>query len=111
MSTTLDTILEELEEALGQERQALIQFDAAAVEAAAGRKAEIADRLQQCLDCAPVKDAPVVFRTLARIRWTAEANRALLNDASNLLSSVRAMPSNNHGTYDRRARVSSGMAR
>ncbi|MEM6990440.1 MAG: hypothetical protein AAF721_08085 [Myxococcota bacterium] len=107
MSETLATIVAELDDALAEERGALMRFDANAVEAAATRKAALAERLATALEGA-ADEGPgaraAMLRTLSRVRWTAEANRALLNDASELLSSVRSMPTAT-GTYDRRACV------
>ncbi len=105
MSTALETIVGELEAALADERTALMRFDAAAIEAIGERKAKLAERLAQTLDEADAHDPrgrAAMLRTLSRVRWTAEANRALLADASELLSSVRAMPTGK-GTYERRA--------
>ncbi|MBL4683918.1 MAG: hypothetical protein JKY37_04970 [Nannocystaceae bacterium] len=107
MNEALESVLAELDEALADERAALMRLDTSGVEACTDRKAVLADRLgtmmKEADSQAPGK-RPQLLRMLSRIRWTAEANRALLADASELLSSVRAMPIAK-GTYNRRACV------
>lgn len=107
MIAVLQAILDELSAVLDDERLALTRLDAAAVEALTGRKSALADRLADALklaDDASPAEKTQMLRAVSRVRWAAEANRALLTDAGDLLASVRAMPSG-AGVYDRRSCV------
>ena len=106
MTETLPTLLTALHAVLDEERAALVRFDSHGVELAADKKAELAGRLQQALadaDRQPARERSDLLRALSKIRWAAEANRALLADAADMLASVRVVPTANKGTYDRRA--------
>ena len=106
MTETLDDLLANLHAVLDEERAALVRFDSQGVERAADSKAELAVRLQQALAEAegrPARERTDLLRALSKIRWAAEANRALLADAADMLASVRVVPTANKGIYNRRA--------
>ena len=105
MTETLHDLLANLHTVLDQERAALVRFDSQGVERAAEEKAELAVRLQQALaeaDRQPARERTDLLRALSKIRWAAEANRALLADAADMLAAVRVVPIAKKGTYDRR---------
>lgn len=106
MTETLDDLLANLHAVLDEERAALVRFDSQGVERAAEDKAKLAVRLQQALADAegrPARERADLLRALSKIRWAAEANRALLADAADMLASVRVVPTANKGIYNRRA--------
>jgi len=105
MTNTLNDLLATLHAVLDEERAALVRFDSDGIERTAGKKAELALLLQQALseaDERPASERTDLLRALSKIRWAAEANRALLADAAEMLASVRVIPTAKKGTYDRR---------
>jgi hypothetical protein len=106
-----------LEETLRRERAAIGRLDAAAIDAIAEEKARLTAELGPALAALEGASARFVSmhreqlreevrRLAARLVATAEANRALLDDAIDLIASARGLKTTqDSGAYDNRARV------
>jgi hypothetical protein len=105
-----------LEETLRRERAAIARLDPAAIDAIAEEKTRLTAELGPAL--AALEGASSRFvgmhreqlreevrRLAARLVATAEANRALLDDAIDLIASARGLKTQETGAYDNRARV------
>ena len=106
-----------LEETLRRERQAIAKLDGEAIEAIAAEKTKLTTELGPAL--AALESGNVHFvglhreqlrdevrRLARRLVATAEANRALLDDAIDMMARARGLKTQETGAYDSRARVS-----
>lgn len=105
-----------LEQTLRRERAAIGRLDAGAIDAIAEEKTRLTAELGPAL--AALEGASARFvglhreqlreevrRLAARLCATAEANRALLDDAIDMIASARGLKPQETGAYDHRARV------
>jgi hypothetical protein len=105
-----------LEETLRRERVAIARLDPAAIDAIAEEKTRLTAELGPAL--ATLEGASSRFvgmhkeqlreevrRLATRLVATAEANRALLDDAIDMIASARGLKTQETGAYDNRARV------
>ncbi len=111
-------LMAELDDVLRRERAAICKLDSAGVEALTSHKQELAEQLALLLTPAP--GTSIVARSTSpeqelirkqlrrqtvRLLASAEANRALLEDAIDSIASARGLRPATSGAYDSRARV------
>ena len=105
-----------LEETLRRERVAIARLDPAAIDAIAEEKTRLTGELGPALAALAGASSRFVSmhkeqlreevrRLAARLCATAEANRALLDDAIDMIASARGLKTQETGAYDHRARV------
>jgi hypothetical protein len=105
-----------LEQTLRRERQAIAKLDGEAIDTIAAEKAKLTGELGPALAALESGNARFVglhreqlrdeVRRLAhRLVATAEANRALLDDAIDMIARARGLKTQETGAYDSRARV------
>ena len=117
---TLGRLIGALDDVLRRERAAIAKLDAPAVEAIAQEKQALAAELAALMT--PPQGEPIVARfgsaagnaaqkelrrLAARLVASAEANRALLDDAIDSIATARGLKTPQTGAYDARARVTS----